>query len=91
MWHIICYDIRDDRRRTRVARLLDDVGDRIQFSVFEVRLPTEAIGHLIDTLEREIDSQTDVVSCFAICEACRSCARTCGAGSPLTEELVWIV
>ncbi|MCB9852809.1 MAG: CRISPR-associated endonuclease Cas2 [Phycisphaerales bacterium] len=91
MWHIICYDISDDRRRTRVARLLDDVGDRIQFSVFEVRLPAEAISHLVDRLEQEIDLQTDVVSCFAICEACRDRARTCGTGSPLTEELVWIV
>lgn len=91
MWHIVCYDISDDRQRDRVARLLDDVGDRIQFSVFQVFLPPASMEALLIRLEAEIDRSTNVISCFAICEACRDRSRTCGVGSPLTQELVWIV
>jgi CRISPR-associated endonuclease Cas2 len=35
MIHLICYDISDDRRRTKLADLLQREGyERIQFSVF---------------------------------------------------------
>ena len=37
-WHIVCYDIRDDRRLRRTARLLEGYGERIQYSVFRCRL-----------------------------------------------------
>lgn len=36
--YLICYDIEDDRERTRVARLLESYGQRVQYSVFEVSL-----------------------------------------------------
>ena len=44
--YLICYDIENDRERTRVARLLERYGERIQYSVFEVHLArqTELLG-----------------------------------------------
>lgn len=36
--YLICYDIEDDRERTRVANLLESYGQRVQYSVFEVHL-----------------------------------------------------
>ncbi|AUB85645.1 CRISPR-associated endonuclease Cas2 [Candidatus Thiodictyon syntrophicum] len=36
--YLICYDIEDDRERTRVAKLLERYGERVQYSVFEVHL-----------------------------------------------------
>ena len=38
MFYVVAYDIRDDRRRTRVAKILEDFGDRAQYSVFEMEL-----------------------------------------------------
>ena len=35
---IVAYDIPDDRRRLAVANALEDFGDRVQHSVFEVLL-----------------------------------------------------
>lgn len=37
-WHLVCYDIRDDARLRRVARLLEGYGERVQYSVFRCRL-----------------------------------------------------
>lgn len=36
--YLVCYDITDDRDRSRVARLLERYGERVQYSVFEVHL-----------------------------------------------------
>ena len=33
---LVAYDIPDDKRRSRVAHLLESYGDRVQFSVFVV-------------------------------------------------------
>lgn len=32
---LVCYDIRDDKRLSRVAKTMRGFGDRIQYSVFE--------------------------------------------------------
>lgn len=37
-WHLISYDIRDEARLHRVAKLLEGYGDRLQYSVFRCRL-----------------------------------------------------
>lgn len=35
---VISYDISDDKRRRKMARLLEGYGDRVQYSVFECDL-----------------------------------------------------
>lgn len=35
---LIAYDVPDDKRRAKVARILEEYGDRIQYSVFVVDL-----------------------------------------------------
>ncbi len=91
MWHVICYDVREDRRRNRIARLLDDVGDRVQYSVFEVDLESEQLDRLIESIRKEMDLQEDVVHCFAVCGACQDKSRVCGQGSAFEKDFVWIV
>jgi CRISPR-associated protein Cas2 len=43
---IATYDISDNRQRTRVARVLDRYGTRLQFSVFEVWLDPDELVEL---------------------------------------------
>jgi CRISPR-associated protein Cas2 len=35
---VVCYDIPEDKIRTRLAKLCEQFGIRVQFSVFEFRL-----------------------------------------------------
>jgi CRISPR-associated protein Cas2 len=36
--YLVCYDIADDKRRDRVAKICESYGARLQFSVFECPL-----------------------------------------------------
>ena len=35
MFYLVSYDIPDTKRRTKLAKTLEDFGDRVQYSVFE--------------------------------------------------------
>jgi len=36
--YVFCYDISDSKKRRRVAKRLEDIGVRVQYSVFEARM-----------------------------------------------------
>jgi CRISPR-associated protein Cas2 len=68
--HVIAYDISDDRRRARVAAVLQAYGDRVQRSVF---VPTVDDGMLQDArgrISQIINPETDSVYVFRQCAAC---------------------
>ncbi|MCT7965108.1 CRISPR-associated endonuclease Cas2 [Laspinema sp. D1] len=48
MFYLICYDITEDNRRNRVAKVLETYGMRVQKSVFEVVL-NETEYHQLQT------------------------------------------
>lgn len=43
MLYTISYDIPDDKRRLKIAKILLDYGPRVQYSVFEAQLDTAAL------------------------------------------------
>lgn len=62
--YLICYDISDDRLRDEVSRVLQEYGNRVQRSVFEVALRGET--------EREtLRAQLREVRFYRLCERCR--------------------
>jgi len=58
-FYIISYDIPDDKRRTRISKLLSSWGERIQFSVFCCQLnPREQhklTQHISDLIKQNED------------------------------------
>ncbi len=68
--HVICYDIPDDRRRARIAKLLDSHGDRVQFSVYEAVLDRELSDKLIGQLRALLAPGEDLVTIYRLCAAC---------------------
>ncbi len=58
---LIAYDVPDDRRRLRVARLLEQYGDRIQYSVFVVDLLPSKLLRLKGSLKEVIDPRVDSI------------------------------
>ncbi|RCK26067.1 hypothetical protein TH8_10150 [Thalassospira profundimaris] len=51
---IFSYDIRDDRRRRRIARLLEDQMVRVQYSLFEAPMTPDEVDLLRDAVEEEL-------------------------------------
>lgn len=44
MFYLVSYDIPETRRRTKLAKILEDFGDRVQYSVFECILDEKLLG-----------------------------------------------
>lgn len=63
--YAVVYDITDDKERTRVDRLLQGFGFRIQKSVFECRLDKRAREELVKGL-RELNIQTGFVKVYRL-------------------------
>lgn len=55
---LVCYDVPDDRRRTRLAKALSQLGTRLQLSVFllEDRTLVEVTRLLGSFLDEEVDN-----------------------------------
>ena len=83
--YVIAYDIADDRRRNRIARLLEGYGERVQYSVFEAWLNDTELQKLRQRLEKAVKEE-GTVRIYTLCAACREKAEILGDGHR-TEEL----
>lgn len=59
MFWIVSYDIPNDKRRGKVAKILEGYGRRAQYSVFECEINDEQREKLERALKREIDADED--------------------------------
>lgn len=69
---IIAYDIANDKRRTQVMKLLEKVGMRINFSVFECMLTDWQYEQLKRSILQSINIKYDSVVYYPICLGCYS-------------------
>jgi CRISPR-associated protein Cas2 len=85
MRYVISYDIEEDRKRTRLANLLLDYGDRVQQSVFEAELTAEALQELLAKATREIEDE-DSLRVYPLCGTCEERIQNFGRSTgPLGE------
>lgn len=80
--YLISYDIPDNKRRTKVANALEDYGQRVQFSVFEVWLDSSTKRELTQRLQRVIDEEEDSVRFYWLCAQCQRRVMVLGSGTP---------
>lgn len=77
LW-LIAYDVSDDRRRTRVARVLEAHGERLQKSVFEARLNRREVRGVVEALEPLVNRHEDRVDFIPICRTDEGGRRSLG-------------
>jgi CRISPR-associated protein Cas2 len=90
MFYAISYDIRDDRRRLKVAKVLKDFGQRVQLSVFEARLEPSELARLKKRLGPILDQEQDSVRLYPLCGACLLGIEVLGQGL-VTQEPDFII
>jgi len=88
--YIISYDIPNDRRRTKVAKLLLGFGHRVQYSVFECYLDKKHILLLRTRLLNLVKEEEDNVRIYDLCDGCEHRVEAIGREGP-REEDVFIV
>ncbi len=91
MFYAISYDIRDDRRRVQVAKILKDYGQRVQLSVFKADLDAKALARLQQRLSRCLDAAEDSVRFYPLCAACLPKVMILGQGVVTQDPEVIII
>lgn len=89
--YVIAYDVPDDKRRGKIARLLEGYGVRVQKSVFEADLDDRGYRDLRRRLTRWIVEQEDSVRFYPLCVQCRGQVETIGRLGVMVEPDVLIV
>jgi CRISPR-associated protein Cas2 len=67
--YVIAYDVEDDGRRAKLARLLLDYGDRVQRSVYEAILTAEELKEVLEEVAKYV-SDKDSLRAYPLCAAC---------------------
>ena len=83
---LVAYDIADPKRLGKVAKTCLDYGVRLQNSLFECNVSSEAFRELWERLEAIIDPEQDVLMACPICRACLR-RRTVAGRAPLRPPL----
>lgn len=83
---LISYDIPDDKRRLKMARLLLDCGgERVQYSVFECHITARNLQSLQARAKKILEEEEDSLRIYSLCENCRPKMKLLGVAKA-TEE-----
>ena len=92
MFILVSYDIPNDKRRLKIAKILEDYGDRVQYSVFECDLPEKQFQKLVKELEQVLEESEDSIRIYLLCQTCVTKIRAMGQAEPPAEApVVYIV
>jgi CRISPR-associated protein Cas2 len=78
MLTLIAYDIADPKRLHRAAKVCEDWGLRVQYSVFECRLDANGFDRFWTELTKVIDPKLDRIVSYKICTKCAREVRSMG-------------
>lgn len=67
---VVAYDIADDKRRSKIVRILEKVGTRVNLSVFECMLTDAQYIKLRKDISERINAKEDHLAYYPICMNC---------------------
>ena len=70
-FYVLAYDMTSDKRRARIAKLMEAIGERVQGSVFEAYLTHPELEKLLRRVGKVVDGKEDSLRIYTLCEACR--------------------
>ncbi len=88
--YIVAYDIPNDRRRTKIHKILSGFGTWTQYSLFECFLSKKELILLRAKLAKHLDEAQDSVRFYPLCASCIDKVETVG-GKPPAEDTVFII
>jgi CRISPR-associated protein Cas2 len=88
---VAAYDVSSDNRRARLAALLQAHGDRVQRSVFVLRVDDTDLAELQTQAEDVLDLDEDSLYLFGQCGPCWQNLRCVGQAHPREPVLFWAV
>lgn len=88
---VFCYDVTLDSTRYRVARILEEVASRVQYSVFETRM-TELQANTISQHIASLLGDGDSLRVYVVGRNGEKRTSVYGDGAPIqTDEGYWLL
>ena len=77
---LVTYDIENDRRRTKIHKILSNFGEPVQYSVFECFISEEDFEELRGKLKKQMDPKhpDDSIRYYKLCRSCVEKVRVDG-------------
>ena len=91
MLHLVAYDIRTPKRLRHVAKVCEDFGIRVEYSVFECDLSEDHFQTLWTSLQNIIDPDEDCILAYKICGSCVTKIESMGAIVRPGKTLLYIL
>ena len=85
--YVITYDMPDNRRRTKVHKILSGVGAWTQYSLFECYLNEKELLTLRAKLDKILNVEEDSVRFYPLCAGCVKKVETIGSAKPAQATL----
>jgi CRISPR-associated protein Cas2 len=87
---VMAYNIANDKKRTKVHKILLDYGKWTQYSLFECFLTKKQLVLLRSKLSEHLAAQEDSVRFYPLCANCVSKVETI-EGPPPADEILFLV
>ena len=72
LFYVVAYDVENDKMRTKVSKMLEKYGVRINYSVFECMFTEKQLLQVQEKINRLISTQTDTIVYYPCCVNCFS-------------------
>jgi CRISPR-associated protein Cas2 len=87
---VVAYDISNTRKRTKVSKILEQYGVRINRSVFECMFTKDQFDRIKKELKAKINSKTDVLVFYVLCINCYSKLKRFPDQKTNTDQIVTV-
>ncbi len=79
-FYVLAYDIGDNKRRAKIAKLMESLGERVQGSVFEAYLTPDELEKIHKKSQKVMSEKEDSLRVYSLCQACRERISVKGQG-----------
>lgn len=91
MYIIISYDIRDNKRRTKIHKILKSYGEWVQYSIFECELTETNYAKLRLRLSKLIKKDdNDNIRFYFMCKCCQNKIERIGGELPRDNTIFFV-
>ena len=84
-FYVVAYDIPDDKRRTKIHKILKGFGQWTEYSLFECFLTRKELLQMRAKPGKYLDPRKDKVRIYMLCESCLTRIETIGIPEPKEE------
>jgi CRISPR-associated protein Cas2 len=87
MYIVVSYDVPEDKRRTKIHKILKSYGQWMQYSVFECDLTETQYAKLRSRLNKVIKPNADSIRFYFLCVCCQGKIERIGGEQPIDTTI----